>query len=583
VNFPYLNLRSARRPLLTLLPLLTASAAEAQTVRKAEPVPDSVLFGEQTPAAAQRSRAALTAAEKQARKDPYNPAAVSARATALCSAGRAREAVDYLMDLKVQYQDFFPHQLALADSFAAARMFEDAAVAYQVVIGDNHYDREQQEAARTRMTSMTRDSRLIRGEHAVRTGDPAAARRVLEQLPAGDPDAIALQAAVLSKEGKFAEAREILNKVARTGHRSRTLAEARLALAESEARRGAWGPAAAGFRIAEKDPTLSARQQYRAAQMSRDLRERVAPTVSHSTWGSSGREGELWTSGIELSTGAFGDGLNILYLRGIWDELGLGHQQVITRADVDRWQAEIAWRRLTRRGFYGEVSGGTGDEGPVFGAAIGRYDNPAWQLTLRSGDRVADSLLLLALGGTQDSISFRYHRPLAEQWYLDASLTWRRIEIESAEIADGITLDFRLVRTLLEEGPGRPGLTIAYFAHIQDLNRRRLSNALNWQAENYGRRLEDPLDALIEDCVNRHGLVLTATKKFGARWSGFVYGGVAYEFEDERTAALAGAGLTAYLKENMTLTFSVDYASSGDGINEGDDSVTGFIKVRVSF
>jgi hypothetical protein len=33
----------------------------------------------------------------------------------------------------------------------------------------------------------------------------------------------------------------------------------------------------------------------------------------------------------------------------------------------------------------------------------------------------------------------------------------------------------------------------------------------------------------------------------------------------------------------MTLTFSVDYASSGDGINEGDDSVTGFIKVRVSF
>jgi outer membrane autotransporter protein len=106
---------------------------------------------------------------------------------------------------------------------------------------------------------------------------------------------------------------------------------------------------------------------------------------------------------------------------------------------------------------------------------------------------------------------------------------------------------------------------------------------LNWQAENYGRRLEDPLDALIEDSLNRHGLVLTATKKFGARWSGFVYGGVAYEFEDERTAALAGAGLTAYLKENMTLTFSVDYASSGDGINEGDDSVTGFIKVRVSF
>jgi hypothetical protein len=578
---------------LTLLPCLTALAAQAQsarqpppqesTVRKAEPVPDSLLFGDQTPAAEKRTRAALAAAEKKTGRDPYDPAAVTAKAAALCNAGRAREAVDYLMDLKVKYEDFFPHQLALADSFAAARMFQDAAVAYQVVMGDKDYGPAQQQAAREHLAAMTRDSRLIQGEHAVRTNDPVTARRVLEQLPAGDADAIALKAAVLSKEGKFDEARELLNRVMRTGHRSRTLAEARLALAEAEARRGAWGPAAGDFRTAEKDSTLSALQQYRAAQMSRDLRERVKPTVSTTVWGSTQREGELWTSGIEVSTGAFGDGLNVLYLRGIWDELGLGHQQVITQADVDRWQAEVAWRRLTRRGFYGEISAGGGDEGGVFGAAIGHYDNPSWQLNLRSGDRAADSLLLLALGGTQDSVSFRYQRPLAERWYLDTTLTWRRVQIESANIADGITLDFRLVRTLMEEGPGRPALTLAYFAHFQDMDRRQLSDALRSQTAFYGRRLEDPLDALIEDRVNRHGLVMTATKKFGARWSGFLYGGVAYEFEDERAAALAGLGLTAYLRDNATLTFSVDYASSGDGVNEGDDSVTGFIKLRVSF
>lgn len=556
---------------------------QAQTVRKAEPVPDSLLFGDQTPAAEQKSRAAVAAAEKRTRRDPYDPAAVSARAAALCSAGRAREAVDYLMDLKVQYEDFFPHQLALADSFAAARMFEDAAAAYQVVIADRSYGAAQQQAARTRMASMTRESRLILGEHAVRTNNSVVAKRVLSELPSGDLDAAALKAAVLSKEGRFKEARELLNKVARSGHQSRTLAEARLALAEAESKGGAWGPAAADFRIAEKEAMLSAPQQYRAAQMSRDLRERVAPTVNHTTWGSTRREGELWTSGIELSTGAFGDGMNVLYLRGIWEELGLGHQQLVTRADVERWQAEVAWRRLTQRGFYGEVSAGTGDEGPVFGAAIGRYENPTWQLTLRTGDRAADSLLLLALGGTQDSISFRYHRPLAERWYFDSTLTWRRIEIESVEIAEGISLDFRLVRTLMEEAPGRPGLTLAYFARIQDMSRNRLSDAFHSQVALYGRRLEDPLDALVEDRINRHGLVLTATKKFGARWSGFIYGGVSYEFEDDRAAALAGAGITAFIRDNTTLTFSVDYASSGDGVNEGDDSVTGFIKVRVSF
>lgn len=574
--------------MLTLLPCLAALAAPAQpspppTVRKAEAVPDSLLFGDQTPAAEKRSRAAVTAAEKKTVKDPYDPAAVSAKAAALCHAGRAREAVDYLMDLKVKYEDFFPHQLALADSFAAARMFQDANAAYLVVIGDKDYGPAQQEAAQTRMRSMNRDSRLIEGEHAVRTNDPVTARRVLGQLPPGDADAIALKAAVLSKEGKFAEARELLNQVTRSGHRSRTLAEARLALAEAETGHGKWGPAAADFRVAEKDPTLSAPQQYRAAQMSRDLRERVNPTVSTTVWGSTQREGELWTSGIEVSSGAFGDGMNIVYLRGIWDELGLGHQQMITQKDVDRWQAEVAWRRLTKRGFYGEVSAGGGDEGGVFGLAVGKYDYPAWQFNLRSGDRATDSLLLLALGGTQDSIAFQYKRPLAERWYLDATLMWRRVQVESEDIADGITLDFRLVRTLMEEGPGRPGLTLAYFAHFQDMDRRRPSDPLQCLTTLYGRRLEDPLDALIEDRINRHGLVLTATKKFNARWSGFVYGGVSYEFEDSRAAALAGLGLTAYLKDNATLTFSVDYASSGDGLNEGDDSVTGFIKLRVSF
>ena len=213
---------------------MAALSAQAQTVRKAEPVPDSALFGNQSPAATRRSEAAVKAAAQRAKKDPYDAQAVSAQAAALCAAGRAREAVDYLMDLKVKYADFFPHQLALADAFAAARNFPDATAAYQVVMDDKTYPPAEQQAARDRMKAMTRDSRLIQGEQAVRTNNPAAARRVLAELqsPAGDQDAAALEAAVLSKEGKYAEARALLNKVARTGWQSRTMAEARLALAE---------------------------------------------------------------------------------------------------------------------------------------------------------------------------------------------------------------------------------------------------------------------------------------------------------------------------------------------------------------
>jgi len=568
-----------------LLSLHAALAAQGQTVRKAEPVPDSALFGTPSPEDLARQQAALAQADAKARRDPHDTAAVSARAAALCKAGRAREAVDWLMELKIRFRDFYPHQLALADAFAAARNFEDAEVAYQVVLEDRDYGPAQQQAARERMQTMTRDRTLLQGEQAVRTNDPAAARRALAELdaPAGDLDAVALEAAVLSKEGKFAEARMLLNKVARTGWRSRTMAEARLALAEAEAKVGAWGPAAADFRAVQRDATLTKAQQHRAAGMSREMHARVSPTMTQRVQGLSNNEGDLWTYGIEISSGAFGDGRNILFLRGIWDDIGLGHQKLITRADMDRWQAELAWRRLTRRGFYGEISAGGGDQGGVFGAAIGRYDNPSWQLSLRSGDRATDSLLLMALGGTQDSIGFRYQRPLAERWYLDASLVWRRIEIESTDIADGITLDFRLVRTLLEENDDRPGLSLAYFAHIQDMNRGHLPEALRSETTLYGRKLDDPLDALVEDYINRHGLLLTANKRFGARWNGYVYGGVSYEFEDGRTAGLAGLGLSAYIKEGTTLTFSVDYSSSGDGVNEGDDSITGFIKLQVAF
>ena len=573
--------------LSSLLPLAFPLGAAAQTVRKAEPVPDNILLNGDSEAKRQRAWAAVSSAERAVRKDPHDPRAVEAKATALCQAGRAREAVDYLMDLKGQYLDFFPHQLALADAFATARMFEDAAVAYEVVAKEKGYSDEQRKAATERSRNMGREEKLIAGEHAVRTNDPVAAHRALIQLKseAGHPDVLALRAAVLTKEHRFTEARAILDKVAATGWNSRTMAEARLALANREVSTGAWGPAATDFGAAENETSLSNRERQGAARMSREMMARVRPTVQQEVRGTSEREGSLWTSGIEVSSGAFGDGMNIVFLRGIWDEIGLGHQRLITQTDADRYQAELAWRRLTRRGFYGEVTAGAGDQGGVFGAAVGRYDKPGpgWDLRFRANERATDSLLLMALGGTQDSVTFNYHHQVSERWYVDAKLGWRRVEIENVDIAEGVDLDFRLVYTLLEETEGRPGVTLGYFADIQRLNRRRLPESLLCDLVRYARREHDPVDSLIDDRLNRHGLVLTASKQFGAHWSGFVYGGVAYEFEDHRTEGTAGAGVTAYLNKSTTLIFSVDYSTSGNAANKGDDVVTGAVKVRVSF
>ena len=199
MNFPHPLSRSARRPLIALgiLPFALVATANSQTVRKAEPVPDAVLFGGDSAASLQRATAALSAAETGLRKDPYDPRATAARAGALCQSGRAREAVDWLMGLKLDYAEFFPHQLALADAFAAARMFQDAGIAYAVVVEDKRYGAEQQAAARQRSQAMGRDRKLIAGEQAVRTNDAAAARKALADLQsdASHPDVLALKVA----------------------------------------------------------------------------------------------------------------------------------------------------------------------------------------------------------------------------------------------------------------------------------------------------------------------------------------------------------------------------------------------------
>lgn len=233
----------------SILPLAAAPLC-GQSERRPEPLPDSVLYIRQPVADQQRAYAALSVAETGLRKDPYNP--------------------------------------------------RDAAAAYGAVLAEKDYGPAQQQAARERLQAMNRDQRLLAGEHAVRTNNrPRHSRRLLpcRRRPV-TPMVLAIQAAVLTKEGRFDETRALLNRVTASGWSSRTMAEARLALADAERNGGAWGPAAADYGAVQNDASLTARERQGAAKANRELLARVAPTITHNTWASSQNEGSLWTSGI---------------------------------------------------------------------------------------------------------------------------------------------------------------------------------------------------------------------------------------------------------------------------------------------
>jgi hypothetical protein len=555
--------------LLTAAPV-AASVACAQTGYRAAPAgPETQLLPD---------RAIGAAVSAVTTKDPNAPALVQAKAAGFIRAGMPVKAVDYLMELKAQYLDYFPHQLLLADCFAASGMREDARVAYSVVINEPGYSEAQRQTATARLRANRGSAPAFQVTPQQSSVPPS---RALEPV---DGDAAAREASALTKARKFKEAREVLDRAASAGAASRWLSEARINLAIAESHHGAWGPAAADFRTAENDPQLTARERALAAQMSREMLARVKAGVEVRVSVSRQQEGTLWSSGVEVSSGAFGDGLNVVFLRGMWDEIGLGYPRLITREDADRYQAELAWRRITRHGFFGEVSAGGSSEGPVFGAAIGRYELPGtgWELRLRANDPAKDTLLLQALGGTQDSASFHIHRRYSEHWYLDATLGWRRVEMHGQQLGEGIDLEFQLAWTLLEEKGSRPSLALGYTAEVHQFYRRCVPDSFTSALLQYARKEDEP-SGILNDRINRHGLVLTAKKHFGARWTAFLYGGAAYEFESDRAEALAGAGVTAWLTENATLVFSFDYASSGNALNAGHDVLTGSMRVRVTF
>jgi outer membrane autotransporter protein len=88
---------------------------------------------------------------------------------------------------------------------------------------------------------------------------------------------------------------------------------------------------------------------------------------------------------------------------------------------------------------------------------------------------------------------------------------------------------------------------------------------------------------LIDQGINRHGVILTLSKQLNARVNAYIYGGVSYEFESGEAEGRAGAGVEAYLAPNTSLNIGVDYTTSGNAGNRGNDVLSGTVGVKMSF
>ena len=534
---------------------------------------------------ARDARRAVQVADQLLARNPQDPDAVELKASALSMMGRGREAIAWLQDLKItSSKSPFAHQKVLAEAYYDAQLLDSAEEAYQEIIDHPQSTSEDRAEARSRLKALRSDRLIARGEIALNKNKMAEAEAIARELEADipvSPATKAFRASILNKQGRFLEAGAILERLRQEQNRE---FDANAELANAYMNTGRWQEAADQFAIVENNPKNDKLSRFDAARLRREMLARFRPTVSSRYEAESGAEGTVWRAAGEVSSGIIGDG-NMLILRTEWDQVHLAGARTIARQDAERFQAELAYRRVVSSGFFGEASIGGSDNDLVYGGKVGRLEGGsglAWELSYKGNDRARDSLALEALNGRQNALQLYLGTHFSRRFYLDARVFFRQVHVHNHDLGQGWGLDMNIGCTLVEETMRRPELQIAYFNELSYFNTRQLP--ADFVQRNTRRGFAGNLsDQLIDRGINRHGIQLTLSKQLNHRVSAYIYGGVSYEFEIGQAEGRAGAGIEAYLAPNATLNIGVDYTTSGNAGNQGSDVLSGTVGVKMSF
>jgi len=534
---------------------------------------------------------ALQLAEQLLAISPGDPDAVALKANAYTAAGQPRRAVDYLLSLKTGTTGAFPHQLTLASAYQDARMFGDARAAYQAIISDPAALPALQAEARQHLADLDRDARITAGSHALRTGQIAKAELILTELEStapGAPETTSFKASLQLKRRQYASARDTLKQLRTRAESRQEFFDARDNLAESLAGTGAAREAAGEYAKVKDDARYDTLTRYEAARRSSDLNQRLAPAFAQLIEGTHEAEGTRFSATSEISTGEIAESGNVFLLRSAWDSVELDENRLVRIKETERYQIEGVWRHNLQQGFYGELSAGASQRDFLYGAAIGRAPQPgatAWELSFNANERALDTLPLVALDGRQNQIALTVQRDLTDRFSVDGSVRYRWVDLKNRELGEGLNVNFNATYTLITESPTRPELSLSYQGEIQRFARKTCDPG--WcdqflRSVLRGQRVDLASD-LIEEHINRHGFILTLSKKFSPHLSACIYGGFAREFQNAQNEGLAGAGLEAFVGPRTVLFLNADYTTSGRAGSRGAEAWSASAGAKVSF
>lgn len=191
--------------------------------------------------------------------------------------------------------------------------------------------------------------------------------------------------------------------------------------------------------------------------------------------------------------------------------------------------------------------------------------------------RATDSLGLEALDGRESRLETGGGVHLSETLVASAEAHVRRITVGSAALGDAVGGDWRLAKTVWQNGPS---LIVSYRGVYESFSRS--GEAVDTS------RITDPAfpgtapdRLLVPETFHRQGVDAEWRGHFGSAWLYRFFGSVDYDFVSDSTVYGAGTELTFRPRKSVEIAGRFEYQSAGTGGNAGSDALVFALTARL--
>lgn len=497
------------------------------------------------------------------REHPGDLEVLSYRCGLLARTQRAEEALKLLEEKRSQLGSSgkpFPLQDTVADVYLAQKKFDQARVAYQVILDNPKYDWAMRRRALDAPAMIRRTELMEQGFTALRDRrlDRAkeAARKLNDEFGSDLRELKLLRAEILLAQYKDREATAQFEDLKKTTPKD-TPFEAASSLATACLRTGraqeaveAYRDILAHHRAYTPYESMSARWELRAAI---PLAQPHADTVVAYR---SEREGHATRADVTYTSPWWGSWRAQAFTHGDFIQLKSRLNGIASPSAEERYEAGVRMQRRITQTFAAEATLGSSQNDVLYGARVGNFIAPGlnWAASFSGNARSTESLALEALDARENRFDLAFGGALPGPWNLDVRAGANWVRVGNKNVGRGLGGSVSLEYLVQSETEKRPEITVGYLGEYRRFN---LADA------------GSPYARLIDTETHRHGVSVAYRRNLNEFWRLQTQAAVMYSIDESALQYNAGLSLQHYFADDfmayIDFHYDTDARSAVDG------------------